>query len=93
MILNITNNNLYSDKGEYIKNIHCPKKVAWNSLNETKDSIRVCDGCSNVIYDTEGLCDLDVLKLVRSKPSACVAVRPSQLNVSISLHPVQNKTQ
>ena len=46
---------------------------------------------SIVIYDTSKLTDEDMLKIVEKDASACFALSPRQSNVSVSLHPMQNK--
>ena len=92
MILDLLNSHLYTDSGNFIKALHCPKKVSWGSLVTDQNSASVCKECSRIIHDTSKLSDEDVCDIVRENPSACFALSPTQSNVSVSLHPMQNKS-
>lgn len=91
MIIDISNSNLFTDEGGFIKALHCPKKFSWNSLQKNEEGASICKECSKVIYDTSKLTDEDMLKIVEKDASACFALSPRQSNVSVSLHPMQNK--
>ena len=95
MILDLSNNHLYTDGGVFIKALHCPKQVSHSSLLKDQKGSSICKECSKVIHDTSKLSDEDVSAIVQNDASVCFSVSPTQSNLSVSLYPVKftNKDQ
>ena len=68
-------NTIYTDSGQFIKKMNCPKKVNWENMKITENVIkRSCDVCNKAVFDTEFLTDEEVLFLARKDPKSCFRI-------------------
>lgn len=75
---------LFTDSGEFIKVLHCPRKMRWEQLAISEVSPhRTCEACDHPVFDTAAMSDEDVLATVRADPSTCLCIRASQENVTL----------
>ena len=76
---------LFTDAGERIKTLHCPRKMQWTQLEAARDHTphRHCRACDHVVLETAVLSDADLLAIVRADPSTCLQVRSDQPNLTL----------
>jgi hypothetical protein len=73
-------NTLFTNSGQFIKKMNCPKNINWDNMKKTNNVIeRICDICNKVVFDTEFLKDEEVLFLAKKDSKSCFRV-----NFSIS---------
>jgi len=75
MKFDTNSNTIYTDNGQFIKEMNCPKNVNWENLKITNNVIkRNCDVCNKAVFDTEFLTDEEVLFLARKDPKSCFRI-------------------
>jgi hypothetical protein len=75
---------LYTDKGELIKRLECPKRKRWVDLSQGDETAyRTCDQCDRSVYDTAKLSEGEVLQLLERERGACLRVSAYQENVEV----------
>lgn len=74
---------VYTDKGEFVKTMHCPFKMSWDKLEPINSTLRKCSNCDFLIVDTGVLEDDDILKIVRQNPDTCLKINLNQHNIKI----------
>ena len=74
---------VYTDKGEFVKTMHCPFKMSWDKLAPINSTLRKCSNCDFLIVDTAVLADDDILKIVRQNPDTCLKINLNQHNIKI----------
>jgi hypothetical protein len=83
MKFNLKSKTLYTDKGDFIKSLSCPKKIDWELLSDTGDNKRFCNQCANYILDSGHFSDDVLLKIVQENPNTCLMVDINQKNLTI----------
>ena len=82
MILKLTTKELFSDKGSFIKKLHCPYYIKWQNLSNLKDSgHKACNICNKTIYDSTNMSDQKIIDLVSKDSEACLKINLDQNNV------------
>jgi hypothetical protein len=74
---------IYTDNGEFIKQLNCPYKVHWDNLESYNSNVRMCSTCDRHIVDTELLSDDEVLSMINYKPDTCLKIDLNQPNIKI----------
>jgi hypothetical protein len=75
---------LFTDDGELVKVLHCPRRMRWEQLGSSAGSPhRTCGECDHGVLDTAALSDDQVLAAVRADPSTCLCVRAGQQNLTL----------
>lgn len=77
---------LYTDGGEFVKQMNCPYKVKWENLEVTDSNARMCSNCDHEIIDTELLSDDELLDLVKNNPSTCLKIDLNQNNTKLHIN-------
>ena len=76
MKFNPNTNKLYTDKGELIKQMHCPKDISWEDMELTSNDLRrKCGYCMKEVVDTEFLTDDEVLFITKLNPETCFRIK------------------
>ena len=84
---------LYTDSGQFLKQLHCPRGVGWNDLAVGHaQTQRQCSACDRGIHATDRLTDAEVRAIIRADASACLNVGLQQDNIRVVTH-VQLHTQ
>jgi hypothetical protein len=82
MIFKFATKELFSDKGVFIKKLHCPYRIKWQKLNNFKDTAhRACNICDKTIYSSINMSDQQIVDLVAREPKACLKISLNQSNV------------
>ncbi len=92
MKFNPITNKLFSDDGNFIKQLHCPYKVEWDTLEvNSYNGNRSCVICEREIIDTDHLKDSDILSFIKDNPSGCLKLNFNQENLEIVYKDVLEK--
>ena len=84
MILNKNTKELFTDRGEFIKRMHCPFKKQWAELYKTESSLtRLCTECGKAVLDTQKFSDRELLNLINRNPETCLRVNSIQSNLTV----------
>jgi hypothetical protein len=77
---------VFTDEGEFIKQLNCPYKMSWERL-EPKDSVfRKCGNCERLVMDTGLFSDNEIQTAVRENPDTCLKIDLNQGNVKLKMH-------
>ena len=84
MIINLKENTIYTDDGEFIKKLECPQDITEEDLenSESNPLIKHCVYCSKGIYKTENLTDAELKEMVARDPKVCFYIKSGQKNIS-----------
>lgn len=74
---------VFTDTGEFIKQMNCPYKMSWNKLEATNSSHRKCSKCDHLIVDTKHLSDDELLNEVRANANTCLKIDLHQHNIKV----------
>lgn len=87
MLFNPITNELFNDKGDFIKKLECPIGMKWVSLFNNGETLqeRYCQQCHKTITDTSFLNDDKLTLLVNEKPTVCLKVSLLQSNLIITM--------
>jgi hypothetical protein len=75
---------VFTDQGEFIKQLNCPYKMNWETLEGTNPEIRKCSNCDHFIINTEHLGDSELLNVVKQNPEVCLKIDLNQDNVKLT---------
>jgi hypothetical protein len=54
---------LFTDSGEFLKRLNCPKRMEWNAMGLGNLSVgRLCHVCDRVVHDTAMMTDQDLVR-------------------------------
>ena len=82
MIFKFATKEIFSDKGTFIKKLHCPYHVKWQNLDDFKQSAhKACNICNKTIYNTASMNDQQIADLVAKDSQACLKISLNQINV------------
>lgn len=92
MKFNPITNKLFSNNGRFIKQLHCPYKVEWDTLEgNSENSNRSCGICEREIIDTNHLNDSEILSFILNNPNTCLKLNFNQVNLEIVYKDVLEK--
>jgi hypothetical protein len=92
MKFNPITNKLFSDDGGFIKKLHCPFKVEWETLiGNSENSNRRCGICEREIIDTNHLNDTEIQFIILDNPNTCLKLNFNQGNLQIVYKDVLEK--
>lgn len=80
------NKKVYTDAGEFVKQMHCPYKMQWDQLEAVGGAHRKCSKCDHLIVDTGVMSDDELLKMVRDNPDTCLKIDLNQSNLNIIIN-------
>ena len=85
MFFNLKTNELYTVKGDFIKQLYCPKTPDWNEFNaiENEPFQRNCNHCNHAVVDTKFFSDKELVEMVKKNADVCFKVSLDQKNVTI----------
>jgi hypothetical protein len=76
---------LYTDAGIFLKQLHCPLVKTWEQLDPTSNAqAKSCSTCNKPVYDTSLLMDSDLQAMLQSAPETCLKVDLEQSNLIIT---------
>ena len=88
MKFNPITNNLFTDDGRLIKQLHCPKNMNWDQLKKEEVNLkkRLCSACNHPVLDTQFYSEENLTKLLEKDPRTCLKIDLDQNNIEIIIH-------
>jgi hypothetical protein len=84
MKFNPITKDVFSDNGQFIKQLNCPFKKIWDNLLNTNESHKkICDTCNHDIIDTSKFDDKKLIEIVKKNPDTCLKIDLNQHNIKI----------
>lgn len=74
MTLKIRDGDIYTENGEWLKKIDCPKSARLEDMQVVSDETFKCSLCDHVIHDTDFMSENDIVALLRTDPQACLKI-------------------
>ena len=74
---------LYTDKDDFIKSLHCPFKVRWELLDPNNSYSKNCSHCERSIFDTQLFSDEEIYDMVKLNPNTCLKIDLNQNNIKV----------
>lgn len=84
MKYNPLTNELFTDDGRLLKQLHCPLAQQWETMINATSAYKICNGCSKAVHDTAMLNEEDVRQLISNDPHTCFKVDLNQDNLTIT---------
>lgn len=85
MVFNPHTEQLFTDQGKLIKQLHCPLKMEWSKLKPIADSSqRLCEQCNRSIHSTSNFTDQELMDLMNKDPHSCLQLDFNQNNLIIN---------
>lgn len=76
---------LYTNPGAFLKQLHCPLAKTWEQLDPTSiTQAKLCSTCNRAVYDTAKLSDTEVQAMLQNAPETCLKVDLNQENLTIT---------
>lgn len=84
MKFNPITKDVFSNSGQFIKQLNCPLKKNWDSLLNSKESHnKICDTCKHEIIDTSKVSDNELIEIIKQNSDTCLKIDLSQDNIKI----------
>lgn len=77
-MLKIIDKDIFTETGELLKTINCPKKVSMKDLIKDKDKSFYCKNCEKNIIDTEYMSEENLINILKKDKNTCLKI--SRLN-------------
>lgn len=85
MLLNPITRKLYTDSGEFIKEIKCPLNMQWDQMGSSSISnSRLCKQCNHEVIDSLNLNETELLEMVKQNEKTCLKVDLNQENIRVA---------
>ena len=76
---------LCTDTGTILKQLHCPSAKKWEQLDPTSSAqAKTCSTCNRAVYDTSNLKDSEVQTMLNAAPETCLKLDLNQPNLTIT---------
>ena len=73
-MLVVRDNKIYTEDGQHLKTIHCPKKVSATALERVDYKTLHCLGCKDVVIDTDYLTEAEVVAKIAENADICLKI-------------------
>ena len=73
-MLVVQDSKIFTGDGQYLKTIHCPKKVSPATLERVDYKTLHCLGCKEVVIDTDYLIEAEVLTHIAANADVCLKI-------------------
>ena len=77
-MLVVRDSKIFTEGGQYLKTIHCPKKVSAATLERVDYKTLHCQGCKDTVVDTDYLTEAEVVAKIAENADICLKI--SRLN-------------
>ena len=74
MPFKIKNKRLYSDTGEPLKEIHCPRAVENKDLTLRGEGHFQCSKCDHLVLNTDLMTEKEIVQLLKREPNTCLKI-------------------
>ena len=73
-MLVVRDNRIFTEGGQYLKTILCPKKVSATALERVDYKTLHCQGCKDVVIDTDYLTEAEVVAHIAANAEVCLKI-------------------
>ena len=73
-MLVVRDSKIFTGDGQYLKTIHCPKKMAAATLERVDYKTLHCQGCKEVVIDTDYLTEAEVVAHIAANADVCLKI-------------------
>lgn len=73
-MLYIRGHRIFSEQGELLKEISCPKKVTADAIEASESGCLNCSSCNKEIINTDIMSELELIDLLKRDPETCLTV-------------------
>jgi len=73
-VIRIQNKQMYDSHGEWLKEIHCPKKMTQTSLVSKSDNTLHCAECSKTIVETGNMTEEALTAMLKTDSNICLKI-------------------
>jgi len=75
---------LYTDTGTFLKQLHCPLAKKWEQLDLASIAqAKTCSTCNRAVYETSNLSDNDLQTMLQNASETCLKLDFNQPNLTI----------
>lgn len=74
MVLTIRNNLLYTNEGEMLKEVFCPRKVTDDDLNRDDGNNFSCAQCNETVANTDYMTEDEIIAMLLKSPETCLYI-------------------
>ena len=86
MLFNPSTKQLFTNQGDLIKTLHCPRGAKLSDMRHTDSTHSMCNLCEGNIINTKNLNDKDVLSIISKDASTCLKLELNDPNIRIINH-------
>ena len=72
---------LMNDQLDFVKQVHCPKKVSKDDLVSTTQQNFLCTQCEKTIHNLDVLDENEITQLLKKDPKVCVNFSSNHPNI------------
>jgi len=73
-MLFVRDSKIFTEGGQYLKTIHCPKKVSATALERVDYKTLHCQGCKETVIDTDCLTEAEVVAKIAANADVCLKI-------------------
>ena len=73
-MLVVRDSKIFTEAGQHLKTIHCPKKMAAATLERVDYKTLHCRGCKDVVIDTDYLTEAEVVAHIAANADVCLKI-------------------
>ena len=74
MPFEIKKKRLYSESGEFLKEIHCPRAVKNVDLTPGGEGHFQCSKCDHLVLNTDLMTEKEIVQLLKREPNTCLKI-------------------
>ena len=73
-MLVVRDSKIFTENGQHLKTIHCPKKVSVATLERVDHKTLHCQGCKDTVIDTDYLTEAEVVAHIAANTDVCLKI-------------------
>jgi hypothetical protein len=73
-MLVVRDSKIFTEAGQYLKTIHCPKKVSAAALERVDYKTLHCFACKETVIDTDYLTEAEVVAHIAANADVCLKI-------------------
>lgn len=74
MTLKIRDGHIFTDNGEWLKRMACPKSVSYREMKQISHQAALCRECNRMVHNTDFMSESDIVDLLKDDPEACLKI-------------------
>lgn len=74
MPFEIKNKCLYSDSGDFLKEVYCPRAVENEDLTPNSEGHFQCSKCDHLVLNTDLMTEKEIVRRLQDEPKACLKI-------------------